>query len=50
MSNRSIGVVLLCILLIAAGGVLVLSLSFTNMNVILGIVAIVAGILILAGR
>lgn len=47
MSNRSIGVALLCILLIAAGGILVLSLTFNSMNIILGIAA---GILILAGR
>jgi len=50
MSNRSIGVVLACLWLIATGLISVLSLSFQGMGIILGIVAIVAGILILVGR
>jgi hypothetical protein len=50
LNNRSIGVILFCLWLIAQGMVAVLSLNFQGMNVILGIVAIIAGILILIGR
>lgn len=50
MNNRSIGVILFCLWLIAMGMVAVLSLTFQGMNVILGVLAIVAGILILIGR
>lgn len=50
MSNRSIGGILLCLWLIAMGMIAVLHLQFQAMDVILGIVAIAAGILILIGR
>lgn len=50
MNNRTIGVVLLCIWLICEGAVSVLSLTFNGIQIILGILAILAGILILVGR
>ncbi len=50
MTNRSFGVVILCIWLIAMGLIAVLSLTFVSMNIILGLLAIAAGILILVGR
>ena len=50
MSNRSIGVVLFCLWLIAMGLIAVLSLQFKAMDIILGLVAIAAGGLILLGR
>lgn len=50
MSGRSIGTVLLCLWLIAEGAVSVLSLTFNGIHVILGLIAIAAGILILLGR
>lgn len=50
MNNRSWGVVILCIWLVAMGLIAVLSLSFVSMNIILGLLAIAAGILILVGR
>lgn len=50
MSNRSFGVVLLSLLLIIGGGILLLHLTFASLPVIVGVMAIAAGILILAGR
>ncbi len=50
MANRSWGVVLLCIWLVAMGLIAVLDLKFASMNIVLGIIAIAAGILILVGR
>lgn len=50
MTNRNVGVVLLALWLIAVGLVAVLGLTFQGMQIILGIVAIVSGILILVGR
>lgn len=48
--QKSWGFVALALLLITVGMVLVLSLTFQGRDVILGIVAIVAGILILIGK
>lgn len=47
---KSWGMVLLALLLIAFGMVMVLSLTFDGMNQILGVMAILAGILLLIGR
>lgn len=48
--SRGFGFLLLGLLLIAFGMVMVLSLTFEGMNQILGIMAIIAGFLILIGR
>jgi hypothetical protein len=50
MGGRSWGTILLAIWLICTGAIAVLGLSFQGMAIILGIAAIAAGILILAGR
>jgi hypothetical protein len=50
LSGRSIGVVLLAIWLICEGAIAVLSLTFQGIQVILGVLAIIAGILLLIGR
>lgn len=50
MNNRSIGVLLLCFWLICEGAIAVLHLNFTAIDIILGIVAIAAGVLILIGK
>jgi hypothetical protein len=46
----NLGMLLLAIFLIVYGAIGVLSLSFANKEVILGIVAIAAGILLLLGK
>ncbi len=48
--TKSIGMLLLGIWLILEGLILLLSLSFTGEGIIMGLLAIVAGILILFGR
>lgn len=50
MSKNSLGVKLLGILLVLWGLVQLLSLSFVYMNVVLGVLALLAGILLLVGR
>jgi hypothetical protein len=50
MGGRSWGTILLALWLICEGAVAVLSLSFNGIHIVLGIMAIAAGILILAGR
>lgn len=50
MAGRSWAVILLALLLIAVGMSVVLHLTFEGMNVILGVLAIIDGILWLIGR
>lgn len=50
MSKHSLGVKLLGVFLILYGLIQLLSLSFVYMNVILGVLALIAGILLLVGR
>lgn len=50
MSRRSLGLRLLGIFLILYGLIQLLSLSFVYMNVLMGILALIAGLLILVGR
>lgn len=50
MSKHSLGVKLLGIFLILYGLIQLLSLSFVYLNVIMGILALIAGILLLLGR
>lgn len=50
MSRRSLGLKLLGIFLILYGLIQLLSLSFVYMNVLMGILALIAGILVLVGR
>lgn len=50
MSKHSLGVKLLGIFLILYGLIQLLSLSFVYMHVILGVLALIAGILLLVGR
>lgn len=50
MSKHSLGVKLLGVFLVLFGLVQLLSLSFVYMNVIMGILALIAGILLLVGR
>jgi hypothetical protein len=47
---QNLGMLLLAIYLIVVGAIGVFSLSFANMGVILGIVAIAAGVLLLLGK
>lgn len=47
---KSWAIVLLALWLIATGMATVFSLSFDGMNIILGLVAIIAGILFLIGK
>ena len=47
---HNLGMLLLAIYLIVVGAIQVFSLSFANSGVILGIVAIAAGILLLLGK
>jgi hypothetical protein len=47
---HNLGMILLAIWVIAMGLVQAFTLGFTNMNIILGIVAIAAGILVLLGK
>lgn len=48
--SRGFGFLLLGALLIFVGMILVLSLTFDSRDVILGIMAILAGVLIIAGK
>ena len=48
--TKNIGMLLLGIYLIVSGAIAVLSLSFANMVMIVGVLAIAAGIFILLGR
>jgi hypothetical protein len=50
MAGRPFSIILLALLLIAVGMILVLSLNFTSMFIILGVLAIIDGILFLIGR
>jgi hypothetical protein len=50
MGGRSIGTILLALWLIVTGAIAVLGLTFQGIVVIMGVVAIIAGILILIGR
>jgi len=50
MSNRSWSGVLLCLLLIIGGGILLLHLTFADLDRIVGVMAIAAGILLLVGK
>jgi uncharacterized membrane protein HdeD (DUF308 family) len=43
-------IILLALLLIAVGMIMVLSLSFQGMTTILGVMAIIAGVLFLIGK
>lgn len=48
--QRNWGFILLALLLIAIGMVTVLSLTFNGRDIILGVIAIISGILILIGK
>ncbi len=48
--NRNIGMLLLAIYLILTGTIATLGLTFANMGLILGVLAIAAGVFILLGR
>lgn len=50
MNGKSFGIVLLSLYLIAIGMVAVLSLTFDGLPIILGVIAILAGILLLIGK
>jgi uncharacterized membrane protein HdeD (DUF308 family) len=50
MSKSSLGVKLLGVFLILYGLIQILSLSFVYMNIVMGILALIAGILLLVGR
>lgn len=50
MSKHSLGVKLLGVFLILYGLIQLFSLSFVYMNVIMGVLALIAGILLLVGR
>lgn len=47
---NNLGMILLAIWLIATGAIALLSLSFTNSHIIMGVLALAAGILLLLGR
>jgi len=48
--KRNLGMLLLAIYLIVSGAIAVLGLTFANMALIVGVLAIAAGIFILLGR
>lgn len=50
LQGRSLGIVLLSIYLILAGLVALLSLTFAGLPMLMGILAILAGACLLAGR
>ncbi len=50
MRGRSIGIILLSIYLILAGLVSLLSLSFAGLPLLMGALALLAGVALLAGR
>jgi hypothetical protein len=50
LQGRSIGMVLLSIYLILAGLGLVIGLSFEGLPILMGVLALLAGVAILAGR
>lgn len=50
MSNRSIGMILLAIWFLVYGAIAVLGLTFAGMPILMGILAILIGILLLVGR
>lgn len=50
MTKNSLGVKLLGIFLILWGLVQLLGLSFVYMNVVMGVLALIAGLLVLVGR
>jgi len=47
---NNLGMILLAIWLIATGAIALLGLSFTNIHIVMGLLALVAGILLLLGR
>lgn len=50
MTKNSLGVKLLGIFLILYGLIQLLGLSFVYMNIVVGVLALIAGILLLVGR
>ena len=48
--TRNLGMLLLAIYLIISGAIAVLGLTFANMGIIVGVLAIAAGLFILLGR
>lgn len=50
MTKNSLGVKLLGIFLILYGLIQLLGLSFVYMNIVMGVLALIAGILLLVGR
>lgn len=50
MITKNIGMILLALWLIATGMIAVFGLSFREMPLVMGLVAIAAGVLILIGR
>lgn len=50
MNNRSLGVIILCIFLIVYGLLAITNFDFAFSGVVMGLLAIAAGILIILGR
>lgn len=50
MSNRSWGLIILCLWLIAMGATMMLDLHFNYQGLIMGALAIAAGVLLLLGK
>jgi hypothetical protein len=50
MSKNSLGMKLLAVFLVLYGLIQILSLSFVYMNIVMGVLALIAGILLLVGR
>jgi hypothetical protein len=50
MSKTSLGMKLLAVFLILYGLIQILSLFFVYMNIVMGVLALIAGILLLVGR
>lgn len=50
MTNRSLGMILLCIWLILTGVLSVTNITFAAASIIMGVLAIAAGIFVLLGK
>lgn len=50
MNNRNVGMILLAIWLILSGLVNLLGLAFAGLPIVLGVLALAAGVLILIGK
>lgn len=50
MSKNSLGMKILAVFLVLYGLIQILSLSFVYMHIVMGVLALIAGILLLVGR